>query len=186
MAKGLFAFPNVGAMVWVFFREGNPLYPVYFAASYSSSEWQSAYRGSSLNASGTNTGNPSKDEIANSTNLNFNSAGGIEATEVINVADPSKTKKVLLIHGSDGSNRAFAPGFVQDYVRGSMRQQVDSNYFRIIHGYEECWTEADSSHNIRGDLIVKVGKFDQEASDAMKELTEFSKQINESLMQGKK
>ena len=181
MAKGLFAFPNVGAMVWVFFREGNPLYPVYFAASYSSSEWQSAYRGSSLNASGTNTGNPSKDEIANSTNLNFNSAGGIESTEVINVADPSKNKKVLMIHGPDGSNRVFTPGYVQDYSRGSKRDQVDSNSFRIVGGYEEKWVEADSSYNVRGNNIIKIGKFDQEAVDAMQALSNFSNEINQSL-----
>jgi uncharacterized protein involved in type VI secretion and phage assembly len=181
MAKGLFAFPNVGAMVWVFFREGNPLYPVYFAASYSSSEWQSAYRGSSLNASGTNTGNPSKDEIANSTNLNFNSAGGIESTEVINVADPSKTKKVLMIHGPDGSNRVFTPGYVQDYARGSKRDQIDSNSFRIVGGYEEKWVEADSSYNVRGNNIIKIGKFDQEALDAMQALSDFSNDINQSL-----
>lgn len=181
MAKGLFAFPNVGAMVWVFFREGNPLYPVYFAASYSSSEWQSAYRGSSLNASGTNTGNPSPDEIANSTNLNFNSAGGIESTEVTSVSDPTKSKKVLMIHGPDGSNRAFTPGYVQDYTRGSKRDQVDSNSFRIVGGYEEKWVEADSSYNVRGNNIIKVGKFDQEAIDAMQALSDFSNEINQSL-----
>lgn len=185
MAKGLFAFPNTGAMVWVFFREGNPLFPVYFAASYSSTEWQSAYRGSSINASGTNTGNPSPNEISNSAQMNFNSAGGIEATEVINASDPTKTKKVLMVHGPDGSNRAFTPGFAQDYIKGNFLQHVDSNSFRITHGYEEKWVEADSNYNIRGNHIVKVGKFDQEAIDAMKALSDMSYEINQTLKSSK-
>ena len=29
-----FAIPAVGAHVWVFFRDGNPQFPVYFAASF--------------------------------------------------------------------------------------------------------------------------------------------------------
>jgi len=32
--KGSFAIPSVGAHVWVFFHDGDPLFPVYFAASY--------------------------------------------------------------------------------------------------------------------------------------------------------
>lgn len=39
--------PGVGASVWVFFREGDPLFPVYFAASYSKNEWAAATRSSS-------------------------------------------------------------------------------------------------------------------------------------------
>ena len=33
-ARGAFAIPSVGSHVWVFFREGDPQFPVYFAASF--------------------------------------------------------------------------------------------------------------------------------------------------------
>lgn len=42
-AKGAFCIPAVGAHVWVFFREGNPNFPVYFAASFGQSDWQGIY-----------------------------------------------------------------------------------------------------------------------------------------------
>jgi hypothetical protein len=50
MPQGMFSVPNPGAMLWVFFREGDPLFPVYFAASYGSREWQNAYKSSSPGA----------------------------------------------------------------------------------------------------------------------------------------
>ena len=69
VAKGLFTYPSAGAMLWVFFREGNPLFPVYFAASYSSSEWKSAYGGNGVNPDGTNQGSIGS-QVSNSLKLN--------------------------------------------------------------------------------------------------------------------
>ena len=40
-AKGSFSIPNVGSFVWVFFVDGNPNDPVYFAATYGDDEWKS-------------------------------------------------------------------------------------------------------------------------------------------------
>ena len=41
--KVRFVYHAVGAHVWVFFREGNPNFPVYFAASFGQSDWQGIY-----------------------------------------------------------------------------------------------------------------------------------------------
>lgn len=43
LAKGAFAIPRVGAHVWVFFNEGNPLKPVIFAATYGRDDWRGIY-----------------------------------------------------------------------------------------------------------------------------------------------
>ena len=43
LARGLFTIPNVGSHVWVFFAEGNPNLPIYFAASYGQEDWQRIY-----------------------------------------------------------------------------------------------------------------------------------------------
>ena len=45
--KGSFGIPSVGAHVWVFFHDGDPLYPVYFAASYGENDWNEMYGGPS-------------------------------------------------------------------------------------------------------------------------------------------
>ena len=42
-ARGAFAIPAVGSHVWVFFREGNPQFPVYFAASFGQLDWTGIY-----------------------------------------------------------------------------------------------------------------------------------------------
>ena len=42
-AKGAFAIPRVGAHVWVFFTEGDPLKPVVFAAAFGASDWAGIY-----------------------------------------------------------------------------------------------------------------------------------------------
>lgn len=182
-AKGLFAFPGVGAMVWIFFREGNPLFPVYFAASYSSSEWKSAYNATLLNPEGTNQGSIGT-QAANSMKLNPNAGGGLEFTHIKDASDPSGAgdKAVAMIYGDDGSNMVFCKGYHQIYSRHNRRDQIDGHSYSIIHGSEEKWVEEDSSINIRGNVIIKIGKVDGEAIEAMKELSDFSKQLNETLM----
>ena len=42
-AKGSFGIPAVGSHVWVFFREGFPTMPVYFAAVFGTDDWKGIY-----------------------------------------------------------------------------------------------------------------------------------------------
>ena len=183
-AKGMFAFPGVGAMVWVFFREGNPQFPVYFAASYSSSEWKSAYGGASLNPDGTNNGTVGT-QVASTLKLNPNAGGGIEITHIKNNSDPSgaSDKATAMMYGDDGSNMMFSKGYHQLYTRHDRRDQTDGHYYKIIGGAEEKWIEDDSSLNVRGNQIIKIGKVDAEAQEAMKQLATFSKQCNKMLLE---
>lgn len=182
-AKGMFAFPGVGAMVWVFFREGNPQFPVYFAASYGANEWKSAYHGNSLNPEGTNNGTVGS-QMSNSMKLNPNAGGGLEFTHVKDASDPtgSKDKAIAMMYGDDGSNMMFSKGYHQIYTRHDRRDQIDGHLYNIIGGAEEKWVEDDSSVNIRGNVVIKIGKIDNESIEAMKELADFSKQMNDTLM----
>lgn len=182
-AKGLFAFPGVGAMVWIFFREGNPLFPVYFAASYSSREWKSAYNSSGISPGGDNVGTIAS-QAANSMKLHPNAGGGLEFTHIKDASDPSGAhdKAVAMIYGDDGSNMVFSKGYHQIYTRHDRRDQIDGHSYSIVHGAEERWVNDDSNVNIRGNVFIKIGKIDAESMDAMKELTDFSKQLNETLM----
>jgi hypothetical protein len=183
MPKGMFAFPGVGAMVWVFFREGNPLYPVYFAASYSANEWKGAYHGASLNPEGTNNGTVDS-QVSSSLKLNPNAGGGLEFTHIKDATDPSGShdKAVAMIYGDDGSNMMFSKGYHQIYTRHDRRDQIDGHLYNVINGAEEKWVEDDSSTNMRGNVTIKIGKIDAESMEVMKELSDFSKQMNDTLM----
>ena len=185
-AKGLFAFPGVGAMIWVFFREGNPLFPVYFAASYGAGEWKSAYSANGISPVGDNHGNVGP-RSANSMKLNPNAGGGLEFTHIKDATDPSGAhdKAVAMIYGDDGSNMVFTKGYHQIYTRHDRRDQIDGHSFSTIHGSEERWIDNDSSINVRGNVLIKVGKIDSESMEAMKELSDFSAHLNETLMSNK-
>lgn len=180
MPKGMFTFPREGAMVWVFFREGNPLFPVYFAASYSADEWKAAYRGSSVNTLGTNVGSIGK-QTASTTNFAPNAGGGLEFTHIIDNSDPSgvNNKNVAMMYGDDGSNITFTRGFHQIYTRHDRRDQIDGQKFSIVGGNEEHWVDQDSNTNIKGSSYIKVGKLDAEALTCIEELAAFSRELNE-------
>lgn len=185
-SKGLFTFPAVGAMVWVFFREGNPQYPVYFAASYGTEEWKSAYGSSNgINGDGTNVGNIDN-QTANSLKFIPNAGGGLEFTHIKNNDDPSgaSDRHVAMMYGDDGSNMVITKGYHQIYTRHDRRDQIDGDSFNIIGGNEEKWVEGESNLNIRGNHYITVGKITNETLQAMNELAVFSKQMNSLLIDG--
>lgn len=183
MANGLFAYPNPGAMVWVFFREGNPLFPVYFAASYSSAEWKSAYRG----------GSPAVGQDYDTSGIRGTGSimklgpeGGILSQNRTNINDPLDSGSSLSLFHGEGSNITFKNGCDFQYSKNNKRDEVEGDKFVITRGYKEQWVEGDDSLNVRGNVIVKVGKFDQEALDAMKFISDFSNELNQTLMQNSK
>lgn len=182
--KGMFTFPGVGAMVWVFFREGNPQYPVYFAASYSKEEWGGAYGGNSLDPLGTNQGSVGT-QVSNSLKFNPNAGGGLEFTHIKDSSDPSGSgdKAVAMMYGDDGSNMMFSKGFHQIYTRHDRRDQIDGHVHKIVGGAQEEWIEKDYSINVRGNLTIKIGKIDSESMEAMKQLSDFSNQMNKMLLE---
>jgi hypothetical protein len=183
MPKGMFTFPAAGAMVWCFFREGNPLYPVYFAASYSTDEWKGAYSGSSLNPDGTNQGTVGN-RVSNTTKFNPNAGGGFEFTHIKDNSDPSgaSDKTVALMYSDDGSNLGFFKGHAQEYIRHDKKTQIDGRHGKIVGGSEEEWIEEDYSSNVRGNAVIKIGKIDAETVEAIKQLSSFSKQVNKKLL----
>ena len=180
MANGLFTFPKPGSMVWVFFREGNPLFPVYFAASYSAAEWSSAYRGGSKSEFDDHE-TPGVD--ISTTNMKLNPSGGLLAKNRLNLNDPLDNESVFSLYHGEGSNITFKNGCDFHYSKNNKRDEVESDRFVVTKGYKEQWVEGDESSNVRGNVIVKIGKIDQEAIDAMNELADFNKELSDTLKQ---
>ena len=181
MANGLFAYPNPGAMVWVFFREGNPLYPVYFAASYSASEWSSAYRGGSPAEGMADEGGIK----GTGTIMKLGPEGGIMSQNRTNIGDPSDSNSSLSLFHQHGSNITFKDGYDFFYTRNNKRDEVESDRFVVTKGYKEQWVEGDESSSVRGNMLIKIGKIDEEAVKAAQELSDFSYDLNQMLMEKK-
>ena len=164
-AKGMFSYPLPGAMLWVFFQDGNPLFPVYFAANYGAAEWKSAYKYNSPGHAYTpdaNGNNP-----ATSVGGVMNLGAGVMSWATTNHPENfTKSEQSFYIGHDDGSNMYFVKGYHQLYSKFDRRDQVDGNRYNSTLGYKEEWVQGDSNQVIMGDSIIKVGNCSQAAVDA--------------------
>ena len=180
MAKGMFAYPAAGAMVWVFFREGNPLYPVYFAASYSQAEWKSAYRGG---PEGPGYKPVAKEGETSSIGSIYNTGvGGFFSQMDHNSSDSSKNTKSFMVFGEDGSNIYFGTGYNQYFSKFDRRDQVEGDRHESTLGFNETWVQGDSNSVVMGDQFVKIGNCTQEAVDAVVRIQQIIKEIQAPLV----
>ena len=165
-AKGLFSYPSPGALLWVFFQEGNPLFPVYFAANYGAGEWQSAYKNHSPGPGYSPT--PTADGATSQGGLmNLNGVGGLRWDNTSHPTDSSQTHKSIMLFGEDGSNIFFNTGYTQYYSKFDRRDQVEKDRFETTLGNKETWVQGDDNKVVMGDLIIKVGNVSQPAMDAV-------------------
>jgi hypothetical protein len=177
MAKGTFSYPSAGAMLWVFFREGNPLFPVYFAASYGSNEWRSIYRREGDGpAPGMNPGDEQRPSIGGA--IHTSPAGGLLWRHSRD-EDPTKEVNLICLYGGDGSNIAMKDNFVQLYARKDKRDQADGNSRTWIGQNEERTVNGDSNIVVMGDIYYKHGNVSEAALKAVAEI----KKLNLELLQ---
>jgi hypothetical protein len=181
MAKGLFSFPAAGSMIWVFFRDGNPLHPVYFAASYSQDEWKSAYR---LGSDGPGYRPASTaDNPVTSTGgvMNLNGVGGIRWEDTNNPQNRLQDQKSIMFFGEDGSNIFMSKGYNQYFSKFDRRDQVEGDRWETTLGFKEEWTQGDSNQVTMGDVFVKIGNVSQPAVDAVQRMQQILKEIQQPL-----
>jgi hypothetical protein len=176
MAQGMFAIPGPGAMLWVFFREGNPLFPVYFAASYGATEWQSAYKASSPPAYGPQEN--SSTTISNQTVFRPNNAGAITFTGAVDAEKDSRA--VRMAHANGGYFELHPYGSVH-YSPNEHLEQVAGTSYKYCLNREE-WTQGDSNKVVIGNQWVVIGNPSQANIETIEKLTEKVKQINAEML----
>lgn len=182
MAKGVFTYPSAGALLWVFFREGNPLFPVYFAANYGEREWSSAYRLGS-DAPGYKPA-PDPDNSATSTGTRINlGTGGLFSTDTTVPDDPTKDEKSLTLFGYDGSNMHFNEGYHQIFSKFDRRDSVEGDRWETTLGFKEEWVQGDSNEVCMGDVYVKIGNVSPPAVDAVTRIQQIIKECMEPVTQ---
>jgi hypothetical protein len=175
--KGMFSFPSPGALLWVFFQEGNPLFPVYFAANYGAGEWQSAYKTSSPGQGISTT--PNADGATSHGGVwTTESGGGMHWVNDEHPTDPTQSNKSLMIFSHDGSNMHFNTGYHQIYSKFDRRDQVEKDRFESTGGNHETLVQGDHNHVVMGDMIVKVGNVSQPAVDAVTRIQQLLTEIH--------
>jgi hypothetical protein len=184
--NGMFAYPSVGAMIWVFFREGNPLFPVYFAASFGANEWGGAYKQGSAAPGIAYNGEGPGGGFSHGTEIKPTPAGGISSTYTVNPLDPSKDQKTIMMYADDGSNLLLASGYNQYFSQHDRIDYVAEDRFNTTMGYKEQWVQGDSNTVIMGDCYIKIGDVSQRAVDAMEQIKKYTQEIQEPLLQANK
>ena len=176
VAKGLFSYPAAGAMLWCFFREGNPLFPVYFAVSYSQAEWQSAYRTSSPGP-GYNPSPQDGQPQETGGMLNLNGVGGLAWLDRNNLQDRTQDQKSIMLFGEDGSNLFMGRGYSQFLSKFDHRNQTEGDRWETTLGFKEQWVQGDYNRVVMGDYFQKIGNVSQTAANAVDEIGGYIKQI---------
>ena len=168
MPTGMFGYAMEGQAVWCFFREGDALFPVYFAASYGQEDWSRIYQ----------NGGSGKDQAHSSWSLNM-PGGGIEATSI---TDQDNTvfgpDNILEFRHNFGSVLRFTNSTSLLYSQYSHKQHVQQDYADIVMANREMRTFGDSNINVGQNQYIAVGKWDATAEEAANEL---QKIINEGM-----
>lgn len=174
MPQGMFAHPSPGAMLWVFFREGNPLFPVYFAASYGQNEWQAMQKASSTPLYDTQSGGS---EINSESHFRPNNAGTLMFRGSVTAGKDNRA--VRLAHASGG--------YFELLPTGSMHYSPNEHVSHIAgNGYSYClnreeWTQGDDNKVVIGNQRIIVGSPSQANIETIDKLTEKVKSINQKM-----
>lgn len=170
MPTGVFSHARTGQMVWVFFREGDPLYPVYFAASYGQAEWYNINSTSSPNKVKfvKTEDNTEEDPLQGAiSTLNLNS-GGFRDTQIIS-GQPSGFEKdefAFEVFGKNGSCLTFTFHATLLNSKYDFRQHTQADAHYITGGNRTDRTVGDFNTVCEQDVIVTIGNWSQEALNA--------------------
>ena len=170
MAAGMFSYPAAGSQLWIFFREGNPLFPVYFGASYGEREWASAYRLGSDGVGYKPAATADNPAVSTGGTWNMSKAGAIHFFSTTDPTNPLNNERTMMLAGGDGSNITFAEGYHQILSKFDRRDQVEGDRWQTTLGYKEEWIQGNSNSNTFGDVIIRVGNTSQQAANAVDDI----------------
>ena len=165
-AKGSFGVPAVGSHVWVFFREGNPTQPVYFAVSYGSTDWKGIYEAYNSQPS---YDYPDTFENKNSASTDYNvnvetyrnkyvlnQKGG--SIEIIN---SDLNEKVKFTHYS-GSFKEFNNQANIELATGNEQKLTLNDSYDTVRGFRNIFTGKSLDEIVKRDKYKKVGELNVE------------------------
>lgn len=169
-AKGIFSIPNVGAHVWVFFRDGMPLYPVYMGASFGQSDFESIFRDNNNSYQDyPQTFESNGKGVRQTVDLNtttyrnkmvVNQRGA--AIEIVNTTDRESYKVTHFQGGFFEMNNKYNSLFnPKNFQLLTLKDK-----FETIRGHSNLFVDRDSDETVQGNRIIKVGNLNKTALDA--------------------
>jgi hypothetical protein len=172
-AKGSFCIPSVGSHIWVFFREGNPQFPVYFAASFGQSDWKGIYESSET--PGVDYPGTYENKSAGITDYNdnveayrnkyvINQKGG--SLEFVN---SDLNEKIRLTHYSGSFKEMNNQSTVELASKNSQKLTLNDSY-NTVRGFKNEYTGKNLDEIVYRDKYKKVGSLNEEYFEKWKDL----------------
>ncbi len=168
-AKGSFGIPSVGSHVYVFFRDGNPLFPVIIAASFGSSDWEGIYD-NNLDYPGKyeNYNSGITEEDVNVDNYRnkyvLNQKGG-----VFEIVNSDLNEKIKLTHYS-GSFKEFNNQTNIELATKNDQKLVLNDQFNTVQGNKNEFTGKTLDTIVTRDNYRKVGNLNKEYFQKWKDI----------------
>ena len=161
-AKGVFCIPDVGAHVWVFFREGDPQHPTYWGTSLGQDDWTSVYGNEHVDSTdypgsyeNHGPGDSPEQDINIETYRNkflINHKGG--TLEFVN----TDNREILRMTHYSGSFKEFNNQTSIELATGNDQKLVLQDQYITVNGYGGCYVGRDLDNIIQGDHFLRVGK----------------------------
>lgn len=174
--KGQFAIPDVGAHVWVFYRDGDANYPVVFAAHYGTQDWLGVFQGYNnypIDYPGEYNNVPPQEQQGYSPDTEtyrgkmvLNQKGG--TIEVIN----TDNKETIRMTAYNGSYREMNNQATIELNTKNKQILTLSDSFETTRGYKNEYTDYDHDEIIRGDHFEKIGNFNKSGVQQWKDIAE--------------
>ena len=172
--KGSFSIPNVGAHVWVFFREGDPLEPVFWATTFGAEEWKSVYetlgeedKDLGVDYPGTYENRALSDDDTYDHNTEqyrnkyvLNQKGGV--IEIVN----SDNREIMKFTHYSGSFKEMNNHTTIELATHNDQKLVLEDQYLTVRGYQNMYVEHDVDSIIRGDSYRKIGNLKEEYAKA--------------------
>lgn len=175
-AKGSFSIPNVGAHVWVFFVEGDPNAPVYFATTHGESEWKSIYDnfdndgidypGAFENTSKDLDPNYNHNTETYRNKYVINQKGG--TFEIVS----TDNREILKLTHYSGSFKEFNNEVNIEFAVNNNQKLVRGDEFFTVDGTKNDYVGKDYDQIIIGDFYKKIGNLDREYQKQWRDLLE--------------
>lgn len=168
-AKGSFGIPSVGSHVYVFFRDGNPLFPVLIGASFGTSDWKGIYD-SELDYPGKyeNYDAANTEEDVNVDNYRnkyvLNQKGG-----VFEIVNSDLNEKIKLTHYS-GSFKEFNNQTNIELASKNDQKLVLNDQYNTVQGNKNEYTGKNLDTVITRDNYRKVGNLNKEYFQQWKDI----------------
>jgi hypothetical protein len=160
-AHGAFAIPSVGAHVWVFFQNGDPMMPVYFAASFSGTDWKGIYdantaKGIDYPGEFENTTLSGKDAASLSTETYRNKYVINQKGGTFQIVNTDNREALKFTHFS-GSFKEFTNFTNIEFAQNNDQKLVLSDQFLTVRGNRNEFVQHDFDDIVRGNKYVKIG-----------------------------